>query len=158
MNLGAEGLLRLRDCTAEGDERGTLGDAGNRKALAGKPRGDLRDIGDAEAEARTELLRRQPLVIAGRARIELGGQELAEIGLLGRGHAETQRKRIELAVGGSRTRVDGMLRMTADITRHRHSAGAVDRSGDAVLHGRLGDWGKCGEKDSDGEDEGRSKT
>ena len=154
---GAEGLLHLSDGAAEGDEGGALCDAGDGEALTGEPGGDLREIAAAEAEARTELLRRKPLVIAGRAGIELRGEELVEVGLLGRSHAEAHGERFELAIGWREAEIGRVTGAATDAARQRNPAAAVDGAGDAVLHrclvlhGCLGRWEERGNKESCGE-------
>ena len=161
MNGCTEGLLCLRDRAAEGYEGGTLRDAGDGEALAGEPGGDVRQIAAAEAEARAELLGRKPLVIAGRAGIELGGQELVEGRLLGRRHAEAHRERFELKVGRREAEVGGVPRVTTDGSRQGDPAAIVDGAGDAVLHGGLSGlsgWGKRGNEEGCGECKRRDKT
>ena len=72
-------------------------------------------------------------MVAGGGGIELGRKQLVEVGLLGRGHVESQREGVELEVCGGGAEIGCVLHVTADVTGHCDAAVPFDGAGDAVL-------------------------
>src|SRR5450756_104690 len=99
MDTCPERLLGLRDTSGEGDESVAACCASDGETLTGEPRGNLGDVLRAEAKLCAELLRRKPLVIAGRVRVLLIDEQLVQRGLLGGCHIEIDCKRIKHLVG-----------------------------------------------------------
>jgi len=126
----AEGIADRACRAGKLDELPALRSRCDAKSVRGEPGGGGFEVGIGGAELLAELLRREPLVVAGRAACVGGLQELLQRGLAVRRTVQ-QKKHSSRGKGiGNRPAVIGGSRQRMHAALQRDQAGLVDRLSD----------------------------
>ena len=141
VDLGVERSGDLVLSAAESNVQAAAGGAVDGKALRFQPRGDAIQVVGTDAVCVGVLLGREPLVVLGRSRVLLLGQQLAQRGALGGGRFEYQRHALNGKASRHGAAIVFRASLRTDVAAQHHRLPRIDGRRNAAglrIHARQG--------------------